>query len=177
MELGIIAIPFFTMFLGVMEVGYDLYVQASLDNAVEAAARSVQTGGAVGTSGEKSSAYVAANVCPNLGGLLDCSLLTVAIAPILPNSDYFSLPLQQTMTQALANGGTEICTGTAGTPMVLKAWYNGPTFLGLLVPAFTSPYAPPNGGSTVTVHVTQASAAFVNEYFRGGQSGGAACGT
>jgi hypothetical protein len=81
------------------------------------------------------------------------------------------------MTQALANGGTEICTGTAGTPMVLKAWYNGPTFLGLLVPAFTSPYAPPNGGSTVTVHVTQASAAFVNEYFRGGQSGGAACGT
>jgi Flp pilus assembly protein TadG len=175
MELGIIAVPFFIMFLGSMEIAYDLYVQATLNNAVELAARSIQIGSATGASGENSSTYVTANVCPNLGGLLDCALLTVAVAPILPNKDYYTSPIQQTMTQAAANTGGEICTATGGTPMVLKAWYNGPTFLGLLVPSFTTIVTPNAGGSTV-VHITQASAAFVNEYFSGGQTAGAGCG-
>ena len=174
-ELGIIAIPFFTIFLGVMEVSYDLYVQASLDNAVEIAARSVQTGNAMGTSGQTSSAFIASNVCPNLGGLLDCSLLTVAVAPIPAGFDYYTLPVQDQLTQAEASSGGGICTSTAGTPMVLKAWYDGPTFLGLLVPAFTSQWTPTGAQHAQTVHVTQASAGFVNEYFPGGQGSGSAC--
>ena len=172
MELGIIAIPFFTMFLGVMEISYDLYVQASLDNAVETAARSIQVGSITGSGGEKSGGaggLVATNVCPNLGGLLDCALLTVGVAPIPPGFDYFTLPVQDQLTQNEASNGTGICTSTGGTPMVLKAWYDGPTFLGLLVPAFTTQW------NSQIVHVTVASAAFVNEWFVGGQTGGTAC--
>jgi Flp pilus assembly protein TadG len=176
MELGIIAIPFFTMFLGVMEISYDLYVQASLDNAVELAARGVQVGNAMGVNNENSNTFVGQNVCPNLGGLLDCNLLTVAVVPILSGYDYYTLPLQQQLTQAEANNGTGICTGTGGTPEVLVAWYNGPTFLGLLVPAFTSQWSAPGAQNSTTVHVTQASAGFVDEYFPGGQTGGKACG-
>jgi Flp pilus assembly protein TadG len=175
MEFAIISIPFFVMFLGVMEMGYDLYVQASLNNAVETAARSVQVGGSTGTNNESSATFVANNVCPNLGNLLNCGLLTVAVVPLLPGTDYYSLPLQLTMTQTQANNGSGICTSTGGTPMVLVAWYNGPTFLGLLVPSFTAQYTPPNSGGSTTVHVTQASAGFVNEFFQGGQTQGKGC--
>ena len=168
-ELGIIAIPFFTMFLGVMEISYDLYVQAELNNAVETAARSVQTGNAQGSSGEKSNVFLAAAVCPNLGGLLNCNLLTVGVAPVPVGFNYYSLPVQNQLTQAEATGGSGICTGVGGQMMVLKAWYDGPTFLGLLVPAFSTTY---NGTLT---HVTTSTAGFVNEWFAGGQSSGTAC--
>ena len=94
-ELGIIAIPFFMTFLGIMEMSYDLYVQAALNNAVEVAARSVQVGSQTGNSGENSNTFIAAAVCPNLGGLLDCSLLTVGVAPIPTGFNYFSLPVQR----------------------------------------------------------------------------------
>ena len=173
-ELGIISIPFFTMFLGVMEVAYDLYVQAAMDNAVEIAARSVQTGGTTGQSGETSQTFVN-SICANLGGLLDCSLLTVGVAPIPANFDYYSLPVQDQLTQAEASSGGGICTSTAGTPMVLKAWYDGPTFLGLLVPAFTTEWTAPGAQNSQLVHVTSATAGFVNEYFAGGQGSGTAC--
>ena len=168
-ELGIIAIPFFMMFLGTMEMSYDLYVQAELNNAVELAARGVQIGKAQGASGQNSNAFLAANVCNNLGGLLDCGLLTVGVAPIPNGFDYYSLPVQDQLTQGEASSGGGICTGVGGQMMVLEAWYDGPTFVGLLVPSFTTTY---NG---VLTHVTKASAGFVNEWFAGGQSSGTAC--
>ena len=168
-ELGIIAIPFFMTFLGVMEMSYDLYVQAELNNAVEIAARGVQVGNAQGTSGENSNTFLAANVCNNLGGLLDCALLTVGVAPIPTGFNYYSLPVQDQLTQSEATGGGGICTGVGGQMMVLKAWYDGPSFVGLLIPSFTTTY---NGMLT---HVTTASAGFVNEWFAGGQSSGTAC--
>jgi Flp pilus assembly protein TadG len=165
MELGIIAIPFFAMFLGTMEISYDLYVQAALDNAVETAARGVQVGGITGKAGEKSggtAGLVAASVCPNLGGLLDCALLTVGIGKIPTGYNYFSNPTP--LTQANATAGTGICTGQGGNMMILQAWYDGPTFVGLLVPSFTTTY------NNTIVHVTTSSAGFVNEYFSGGEA-------
>ncbi len=169
MELGIIAVPFFMMFLGVMEMSYDLYVQAELNNAVEMAARGVQVGQSQGSSGEKSTAFIASSVCPNLGGGLNCNLLTVGVAPIPQGYNYYSLPVQDQLTQGEASSGGGICTGVGGQMMVLKAWYDGPTFVGMLIPAFTTTY---NGA---LVHVTTASAGFVNEWFSGGQSSGTAC--
>jgi Flp pilus assembly protein TadG len=161
-ELAIIAVPFFVMFLGTMEIAYDLYVQAELDNAVELASRTVQVGSSHGIAGEKSAAFVASAVCPNLAGALDCSRLTVGVEP-LTTGDYYSNPVEYSLTQAQANGGTGICTGTAAQMMVLKAWYDGPTFLGLLVPSFSTYY------NNNLVHVTISTAGFVNEYFPGGQ--------
>jgi Flp pilus assembly protein TadG len=167
MELGIIAIPFFAMFLGTMEISYDLYVQAAMDNAVEIAARGVQVGSTAGVAGEKSggsTGLVATSVCPNLGGLLDCNLLTVSVEAVPIGSNYYTYPVSN-LTQTNANNGTGICTGTGGRMMILRAWYNGPTFVGLLVPSFTS--VSPSG---TIVHLTTASAGFVDEYFTGGEA-------
>ena len=168
-EMGIVAIPFFMMFLGTMEMSYDLYVQAALNNAVEVAARGVQVGNGQDAKGEKGNAFVAASVCPNLGGLLDCDLLVAGTVDITTSGmgpDYFSYLSQQPdpFTEADATNGTNTCSGVGGHLIMLRAWYNGPTFVGLLIPSFTSIY---NGAA---VHITVAQAGFVNEWFSGGQN-------
>jgi hypothetical protein len=165
LELGIIAVPFFTLFLGVMEASYDLYVQAELDNAVDLSARGVQVGASQGSAGEKSKAFIQTAVCNNLGGLLSCdpSVLIVGVAAIPQGQDYYSAPIQSLISINGANGGTNICTGVGGQMMGIEAWYEGPTFIGLLVPSFTKTY----GGRLV--HETTSTAGFVNEWFSGGQ--------
>ncbi len=167
MELAIIAIPFFAFLLVTMELSYDLFVQASLDNAVATAARQAQIGSKSGTAGETSAAYVKKSVCPALSGLLDCDALTVAVQPIPTNYDYYTAPTL-TYAQAGSSGGS-ICTGTGGEVMQIAAWYAGPSFVGLLVPSFTTSL------HGKLVHLAHSSAAYVNEYFSGGQTSGNGC--
>jgi Flp pilus assembly protein TadG len=169
LEFAILAVPFLIMLLGVMEVSYDLYVQEELDTAVERASRSVQVGNVQGYAGESEAAFAAAAVCPALTGGLSCSALTVAVTPVPAGAgnNYFNQPppsFQQ---------GSQGCinTGTPGQLMWLVAWYDGPTFLGTLVPGFATKGS--NGG---LVHRTYASTGFVNEYFGGGEGGGGGCG-
>jgi hypothetical protein len=68
---------------------------------------------------------------------------------------------------AATKSGVQTCSG--GKMMVLSAWYDGPTFIGLLVPYFATTW------NNQTVHLTAASAGFVNEFFSGGQSAGGGC--
>jgi hypothetical protein len=166
LELAIIAVPFLVVVLGVMELSFDLFVQAALDNATATAARSVQTGAQTAT-GETSAAFVKNSVCPSLNRLLDCALLTVAVAPLSTGKNYYNAPAL-TYAQASSTGGN-ICTGTSGQPMQIGAWYAAPTFVGLLVPSFTT-YL--NGQY---VHVSHSSAGFVNEYWTN-SSGISTCG-
>ncbi len=169
-EMGIIAIPFVTMMLTVMEVCYDLYVQAELDNVATLASRLVQVGSSTGVANETSASFVASTVCPIAGGLLNCGLITAAVAPVPTGSNYYSAPIQQQLTQLQANTGQGICTGAPEQMMVLRLWYDGPSFVGLLMPSFTTSW---NGH---IVHETVSTAGFVNEYFAGGgQATGSAC--
>lgn len=158
------------MMLGIMEVGYDLYVKAALDNAVQIAARSVQVGSVKGTSGETSLQFVASAVCPALGGRLDCNLLTVGVKTIPSGSNYYN-DLNPLSLRTASSAGGSICTGQGGQLVILEAWYAGPTLLGTLVPSFSS--LTPDGKNRV--HTTISSTGFVNEYFSGGQSAGVGC--
>jgi Flp pilus assembly protein TadG len=172
MEFAILAVPFFMLALGTMEVGYDFFVQAALSNAVSVAARSVQVGTNQGAAtGTAEAKWVASAVCPALGGLLDCGQLYVTISgiPSATGDNYYSYlsanpPNLTTMTSA----NDSVCTGAPVQMMIVRAYYLSPTFLGMLVPNWSqpSPVAP-----TKRVHVTYASAGFVNEYFTGGESG------
>jgi hypothetical protein len=69
---------------------------------------------------------------------------------------------------AMTSAGNSICTGTAGKLMLLQAYYLSPTFLGMLIPAW-SQASPLN--SLVRVHVSYSATGFVNEYFTGGATG------
>ncbi len=166
-ELAICAAPLFSMMLGLMDTGYDLFIQAELDTAVNQAARSVQVGSVTGASGETSAQLAAAAVCPNLHGLLNCSKLVVGVAHV--PIDYYKSQNLMTLNAASSAAGS-VCTGSGGQLMLLQAWYMGPTFVGLLIPSFSQSY---NGQR---VHITSASAGFVNEYFTtGGQKAGVGC--
>jgi Flp pilus assembly protein TadG len=170
MEFAILSIPFFIMFLGTMEIAYDLFVQSELDNAVNIAARSVQIGGAQAGAGTKSAAFIAKYVCPNISSALDCSLLVVGVQPVTTGQNYYSNPVDLSVAaENNASSGTGFSTCAGGRMMELKAWYNGPTFLGLLVPYFATTW---NGQ---IVHLTAASAGFINEFFPGGQAAGGGC--
>lgn len=187
LEFAAAAIPLMVLLLGTMEVGYDLYVQEALDNAVETAARSVQVGTDTGSNNELSGTFVKAAVCPALRALLNCDQIVVAVAP-LPASgtvqyDYYTAPPQgggtghfvlPLGTQGGGSGaaGSNGCiyTGTAGQMMLITAWYIGPTFVGGLVPDFAT-----NAFNNHLQHITTASAGFVNEQFTGGQTQGVGC--
>lgn len=162
MEFAIISIPLFVLTMGTMELGFDLYTQEVMDNAVEIAARSVQVGGKTGVSKEKSAQFVADAVCPALGKLLNCNQVVVGVGPIPSGEDYYTNTSTITLANATSQNGS-ICTGKAGQMMQIQAWYIGPSFVGMLVPSFTTVY---QGALT---HITQAGASFVNEGFAGGQ--------
>jgi Flp pilus assembly protein TadG len=169
MEFAILAVPFFAMMLGLMEMGYDLFVQAALNTVVEEAAREIQVGKFVGYKGETSNELKALVICPNLHGLLSCPNVTIGVEPLPPGEDYYQARDLITYTAAAGtttNGttsGGQICTGGAGQLMLLAAWYNGPTFLGRLIPIFGSVVN--INGAPQRVHVTYATAGFVDEYF------------
>jgi Flp pilus assembly protein TadG len=178
MEFAILAVPFFILLLGVMEVGYDLFVQAALDSAVETAARSIQVGTTVGCSTETSATLVKAAVCPAAATVLNCNDIYVTVQPVT-TGDYYSgsvneLTALQPSNIAAANSanGGSINTGVGYNLMQLNAWYVGPTFLGSLVPSF-SMVNPVTGAGRV--HITASSAGFVNEDFPGGQTSTTAC--
>jgi pilus assembly protein Flp/PilA len=172
LEFGILAIPFLVLALGTIEIGYDFYVQAELDNAVQIAARGVQVGSSVRGASQSLSSYVQQSVCPALSGGLNCASLYVSITAIPSGSgqNYASYLNAHPLTlAAVTNAKTNVvCTGTAGQLMLVRAFYLSPTFLGLLVPGLSvpSPVSP-----SVRVHASFASAGFVNEQFSGGQTG------
>ena len=175
LEFSIVATTFVMLTLGAMELGYDLYVQEALDNAVETAARNVQVGKDNGSS-LTAAQFVKQQVCPALRAVLPCSQLIVAVTqlPALGSSqyDYWTAPpgagdVYNHFYTPLANannGGGVLCTGKAAQLMLVQAWFIGPTFVGLLVPAFSIVF---NGQRQ---HITTSSAGFVNEGFSGGQT-------
>ena len=81
-EFAILAIPLFTMLLGVMELGYDFFVQAALDSAVETAAAAPVQVGAVQCGASSNSAAILKAVCPSLSPLLSCNLLTLNVQEV-----------------------------------------------------------------------------------------------
>jgi Flp pilus assembly protein TadG len=168
LELAILAVPFFIMLLGILEISYDFFVQAALDSAVETVARTVQVGGFQGTGTSNSQSIVNA-VCGELSAMLACKQMTVSVTPVASGHDYYSASVHACVSSSNP-GAAGVNTGTGGQLMVLGAWYNGPTFLGALVPGFAT-----SNGSGGLGHRSFASAGFVNEYFGAGESGATGC--
>jgi Flp pilus assembly protein TadG len=172
LEFGILAVPFFVLVLGAMEVGYDFFIQSALSNAVYVAGRSVQVGSAQGSaSGTAEANWVAAQVCPALGGALDCGQLYVSIAAIPSGTGqnyYTYIAANPPSLTTMTSSADSVCTGSAAQMMILRAYYLSPSFLGLLVPGWSQASPTGSGGR---VHVTYASSGFVNEYFSGGETG------
>jgi len=168
LELAIAALPFFLLFLGTMEISYDLYVQSAMNYIVNQTALQIFEGNAQehdGTTG--GSAFVSTYVCPLAAALLECTKIQMNIHPVpATSSDFYNymqgLPSYVTGSgpgATLNTNNWSVCTGGPSVPVMLQAVYPGPTFIGAFIPDFVVTYA---GG---LVHPTYATQAFVNQPF------------
>jgi Flp pilus assembly protein TadG len=172
LEFALLSVPLCLLLLGTLEAGYDFFVQAALDSAVQTAARSVQVGSSQGyVSGKSVAAWVASAVCPALGHMLDCGQLYVSVTSIPSGTgqNFYTYMAANPLTlAAITSSNNAVCTGSPGQLMVLQAYYLSPTFLGMLVPSFSVP-SPVN--TAQRVHASYAASGFVNEEFGQGAQG------
>lgn len=173
-ELAIIALPFFLLLLGTLEVGFDTYVQAALNGAVILTARDISDGAAQSydTSQGGTAKFVPNYMCPHLGGLLECGNIQVNIqrltaADLASTASGFYTAVNTATPYitglgtagSLQTAGWSVCTGGENNPVYFQAVYIGPTFVGGLAHSFVVTY---KGG---LIHPTYASEGFVNQGF------------
>lgn len=158
LEFAIVSLPFLTLLLFLVEIGYDLFAQVSLDYGVQTAARQIQVGAAHGAS--TAEAFKANYLCPAVSGLLPCSSIAVNVLPIT-NNYYTDVPANLPVNSSgkLDTSGYIYCPGKPRQLMLVQALYTSPSLIAAFVPAMAT--------ATVDgfVHVTLSSAAFINENF------------
>ncbi len=154
-----VSLPFLTLLLFLVEIGYDFFAQVSLDYGVQTAARQIQVGAAQGAS--NAADFQTTYLCPALSGLLPCSSVSVNVKPI--TTDYYTdttfSATFPTKDGKLDTSGYTYCPGKPRQLMLVQAIYTSPSLIAAVVPAMAT--ATPVG----FVHVTLSSAAFINENY------------
>jgi Flp pilus assembly protein TadG len=140
LEFGLLAASFVGVTIGLLELGYLLFAQVSLDYATTSAARALFTGQVSVTSGSGQSSFQSADFCSYLSSFIPCSNVLIVLQPV---TDY------QTTLSGLAapTSSTTVNPGGPGSLMMIEAFYT---------PGIT---LWPIGVATLT-----STAAFVNEY-------------
>jgi Flp pilus assembly protein TadG len=168
LELAIAALPFFLLFLGTMEISYDLYVQSAMNYIADQVALQIYEGNAQQHDPSAGgAAFVSTYVCPIANALLECNKIQMNIQPVPVNTDFWNYmknvaPPYVTgsgPSATLATSTWNVCTGGPNTPVLLQAVYAGPTFIGAFIPDFVVTW----GGGLI--HPTYATQAFVNQGF------------
>ena len=164
-EFAIVAMPFLMLLVFVFELSFDLFSQSVLDNALQLAARQLQTGNAQNV--RDGNAFVASYMCPALGGLLSCGSVYVDVQRIVPTStqDYYnyttgSAPVSAGVLDLGAYSAGSFCNPGPSQLLLVSAVYVGPSFIGSLLPGvLTASY---NGQ---LVHPTFSSVGIVSEAY------------
>jgi Flp pilus assembly protein TadG len=142
-EFAMVAMPFLMLLLFVFELSYDLFSQSVLDNALQLAARQLQTGNAQNV--HDGNDFIVKYMCPDLNGLLTCSGVYVNVQRIAPTSaqDYWDY----TTGSAPVSGGVldlggyvagSFCNSGPSQLLLVSAVYVGPSFIGGLLPGVLS---------------------------------------
>ena len=158
LEFAVVALPFITLLVFLLEIGYDFYAQVSLDYGVQTAAREIQIGAAQGAN--TAAIFQTNYLCPALTGLLPCSSVTVNVLPV--TSDYYTVvaaTLFKNQSGQLDTSSFTYCPGKPDQLMLVQAIYTSPSLVSAVVPSMAT--AVPGG----FVHVTLSSTAFINENF------------
>ncbi len=164
-EFAIVAMPFLMLLLFVFEMSYDLFSQAVLDNALQLAARQLQTGNAQNV--KNGNDFIVKYLCPDLNGLLMCSNVYVEVQQIAPSptQDYWdyttgSAPVSGGKLDLSGYATGSFCNSGPSQLLLVSAVYVGPSFVGgLLSGVFSASY----GGHLV--HPTFSSVGLVSEAY------------
>jgi Flp pilus assembly protein TadG len=155
-EFALISVAFLSLLLFVMQLGFRLYAQATLDYATARAARALQVDAAHALSGS-AAAFRSGTFCPLLAPLLSCANLAIELRTVAGDylADLAANPAATSGTIA-ASGGFD--PGQGGSLMLLRVTYLAPR---LAVPLFLGPAATLNGvrGAAIVSSVP-----YANEY-------------
>ena len=160
LEFAVVSLPFLSLLIFLVELGYDFYAQVCLDYGVQTAARQIQIGAAQGAS--TAAVFRSNYLCPALSGLLPCSAIAVNIQSLASGSDYYatvSVTLPKDKNGKLDTSGYQYCPGQPNQLMLVQAIYTSPSLIGLVVPSMATATA------SGLAHVTMSSSAFINENF------------
>ncbi len=168
-EFAMVAGPLFALMLGIIEAGYDLYMQGALDSAAHEAARQILTGAVQNTSVNGAAAdqsyFIKSFVCSKLPGNFACSNVVVNISDFAktatptPYYNYVNAAKTGLIEPPLDNTQTSYCMGSTSAYVVLQILYPLPVFTGLFARGAVQTY------QGHTVRVLMATAVFRNEPF------------
>ena len=146
-ELGMIALPFFGILFGIIQLGYRFFAAEALDTAVAESARSIMTGVAQSNSGITSASQFRDTVMCNdtrrlVPSFMDCSKLVVDVRRLASFND---AAFTTTAVDLLNGAATTYDPGTCNSTVVVRAAYGLPA----VVPGLTGGGAYSIGGSEV----------------------------
>jgi Flp pilus assembly protein TadG len=154
LEFAMVALPFITFLLFLIEIGYDSFAQVALDYGVQLAARQIQLGKAQGVS--TAAIFRADYLCPVLNGLLPCAAISINVTPVTTDF-YKALPINAAGQPDIF--GFIYCPGRPNQLMLVQAVYTSPSLVAVVLPNIAGTVA------SGFVKVTLASTAFINENF------------
>ena len=166
LEFAIASTVFMSLLLFVFEISYDQYCQEALDSGLNNAARTIGTGNAQNL--QSVGQFVSNVLCPNLGGLLNCStnvFVKIQNISFSGSDDFYKATTGQApgtaATLDLSSYGTgSFCNASPNQYYLLSAVYVGPSFVGMLLHGlFTQSF---NGR---LVHASASNVAFASEYY------------
>ena len=139
LEFALVAVPAIAFLLFILELSFDLFSQAVLDDALQLAARQIQTGGA--QNAKNGGDFIANYLCPDFAGLLSCNGLYVKVQRLALGStqDYYNYttgvpPVTAGVLDLSSYNSASFCNSGPSQLLLISAVYVGPTLIGNLVP-------------------------------------------
>jgi Flp pilus assembly protein TadG len=143
-EMALVAMPFFMLLFGIVELALIFLVSSSLENATQQAARTIRTG-AFQNGGAANAAAFKTTICNKFGWLQsDCS--TNLYVDVRTYQNFSSIGAPQPVQNGVFNPNALTCNpGTPGDIEVVRAYYQWP----LIAPLMSQALQQLNGGKTL----------------------------
>lgn len=157
-EFGILALPFFTLIFGIIELAIVLFINSTLNHAVSEAGRQIRVGNFQACSGSSAELFKDL-ICAEMGGMSNCGERVRVDVKTASSFAGITLPAETDpadSTTPVANGSVDNTSG--GDPVVARAIYYYPL---ALPPALTRLETVKGSG----IRKLYASTAFRNEPF------------
>ncbi|MDR3499770.1 MAG: pilus assembly protein [Parvibaculum sp.] len=151
-EFALTAIPFFTLLFAIFEAGIVFFATATLDQAVNNAARTIRTGQAQTAS--TTSSQLIATICSNVVLLSNCTNNLQLDVRVYSSFSSVSFPTVMNANGTINTSSLQFNIGGAGDIVLVRAFY---------VWNIMSPFATGLANNTSSSRLLQSSVAFRNE--------------
>lgn len=171
-EVGLLGLPFFTLLVGVLALGFMMWASSTLDFATQKAARQIMTG-SLQSANTTATQFQTSTLCGYLpSSVFDCTKLVVNLKTVTESAEptgwYNFVKTDKSALSPIPmnNSSTSFCLGAGSAYQVLEVAYPFPIFSKSLATA---------SALLSNQIVVMSTAAFKNEPFQGGGVNSGAC--